>query len=103
MFGTIEAPAKIDELRELVRTWQPNLIVHDSSDFAAPVAAEEAEILSVNHSFGRMVPLDVVADTASKAGLSADPLGGMFRGIYATSPRRASKPKPYRPERGSSL
>ena len=62
--------------------WQPDLIVHDSSDFAAPVAADEAEILSVNHSFGRMVPLDVVADTASRAGLSADPLGGMFRGIY---------------------
>jgi len=82
MFGTIEAPAKIAELRELVRTWQPDLIVHDSSDFAAPVAADEAEIPSVNHSFGRMVPLDVVADTACKAGLSADPLGGMFRGIY---------------------
>ena len=51
-----------------MRTWQPNLIVHDSSDFAAPVAADEAEILSINHSFRRLVPLDVVADTASKAG-----------------------------------
>ena len=82
MFGTIEAPAKIDELRELVRTWRPDLIVHDSADLAAPVAAEEAGVLSVNHSFGRLVPVDVVAAAASAAGLSADPLGGMFRGIY---------------------
>ena len=82
MFGTIEAPAKIDELRELVRAWQPDLIVHDSADLAAPVAAEEAGIPSVNHSFGRLVPVDVVAAAASAAGLSADPLGGMFRGIY---------------------
>jgi UDP:flavonoid glycosyltransferase YjiC (YdhE family) len=82
MFGTIEAPAKIEELREIVRTWQPGLIVHDSADLAAPVAAEEAGIPSVNHSFGRLVPLDIVAAAASAAGLSSDPLGGMFRGIY---------------------
>ena len=82
MFGTIEAPAKIDDLREIVRAWQPDLIIHDSADLAAPVAAEEAGVLSVNHSFGRLVPVDIVAAAASAAGLSADPLGGMFRGIY---------------------
>jgi UDP:flavonoid glycosyltransferase YjiC (YdhE family) len=82
MFGTIEAPAKIEELRELVRTWDPDLIVHDSADLAAPVAAEEAGIPSANHSFGRLVPVDIVAAAAARAGLSADPLGGMFRGIY---------------------
>ena len=82
MFGTIEAPAKIEELRELVRAWQPELIVHDSADLAAPVAAEEAGVPSVNHSFGRLVPVDVVAAAASAAGLSTDPLGGMFRGVY---------------------
>ena len=82
MFGTIEAPAKIGELSELVRAWQPDLIVHDSADLAAPVAAEEAGIPSANHSFGRLVPVNIVAAAASAAGLSADPLGGMFRGIY---------------------
>jgi UDP:flavonoid glycosyltransferase YjiC (YdhE family) len=82
MFGTIEAPAKIEELREIVCTWEPDLIVHDSADLAAPVAAEERGIPSVNHSFGRLVPLDIVAAAASEAGLSADPLGRMFRGVY---------------------
>ena len=82
MFGTIEAPAKIEELRDLVRAWRPDLLVHDSADLAAPVAAEEAGVFSVNHSFGRLVPLDIVAAAASAAGLSADPLGGLFRGIY---------------------
>ena len=82
MFGMIEAPAKIEELRERVRTWEPDLIVHDSADLAAPVAAEEAAIPSVNHSFGRLVPVDIVEVAATKAGLSEDPLGGMFRGIY---------------------
>jgi UDP:flavonoid glycosyltransferase YjiC (YdhE family) len=82
MFGTIEAPAKIDELREIVRAGQPDLIIHDSADLAAPVAAEEAGVPSVNHSFGRLVAVDIVAAAASAAGLSADPLGGMFRGIY---------------------
>jgi UDP:flavonoid glycosyltransferase YjiC (YdhE family) len=82
MFGMIEAPAKIEVLREIVRASEPSLIVHDSADLAAPVAAEEARIPSVNHSFGRLVPVDIVAAAASAAGLSADPLGGMFRGIY---------------------
>ena len=40
------------------------------------------DVFSVNHSFGRLVPVDVVAAAATEAGLSADPLGGMFRGIY---------------------
>jgi UDP:flavonoid glycosyltransferase YjiC (YdhE family) len=90
IFGRIEAPAKLPALREVVRAWRPDLVVHDSADLAAPIAAAEADVPIVNHSFGRLVPLDIVARAGAETerlwwdvGLPPEPFGGMFRGIYA--------------------
>ena len=90
MFGRIEAPAKLPALREVVHAWQPDLVVYDSADLAAPIAAAEADVPTVNHSFGRLVPLDIVARAGAETerlweevGLPPEPFGGMFRGIYA--------------------
>jgi UDP:flavonoid glycosyltransferase YjiC (YdhE family) len=87
-FGTLDAPARIDDLRAAVTRWQPDLVVHDSADFAAPLAAAEHDLPTVHHSFGRLVPLPIVAAAAAEterlwrdAGLEPEPLGGMFRGI----------------------
>ena len=89
LFGSIDAPAKIDELRSIVSTWRPDLVVHDSCDLAAPVAAAEHDLPSVHHSFGRMVPPAIVAGAGPvteplwrAAGLMPEPYAGMFRGIY---------------------
>jgi UDP:flavonoid glycosyltransferase YjiC (YdhE family) len=89
LFGSIDAPAKIDELRSIVSTWRPDLVVHDSCDLAAPLAAAERDLPSVHHSFGRMVPPAIVAGAGPvteplwrAAGLAPEPYAGMFRGIY---------------------
>lgn len=87
-FGTLDAPSKIDELRSAVRDWKPDLVVHDSADFAGPLAAAEVGLPTVHHSFGRLVPLPIVAAAAAEveplwrnAGLEPEPFGGMFRGV----------------------
>jgi UDP:flavonoid glycosyltransferase YjiC (YdhE family) len=89
LFGIIDAPTRIDALRELVGTWAPDLVVHDSCDLAAPVAAAERDLPSVHHSFGRMVPPAIVAgaDAVTEplwraAGLTPEPYSGMFRGTF---------------------
>jgi UDP:flavonoid glycosyltransferase YjiC (YdhE family) len=89
MFGTIEAPAKLPALREIVRTWRPDLLIHESADLAAPIAAAEADVPSANHSFGLLVPLDILARAAMETerlwddvGLPPEPFGGAFRGVY---------------------
>lgn len=89
LFGSIDAPAKIDELRSIVGAWTPDLVVHDSCDLAAPLAAAERELPSVHHSFGRMVPPAIIAVAGPvteplwrTAGLAPDAYSGMFRGIY---------------------
>jgi UDP:flavonoid glycosyltransferase YjiC (YdhE family) len=89
LFGSIDAPAKIDELRSFVGNWSPDLVIHDSCDLAAPVVAAERGLPSVHHSFGRMVPPAIVAGARSvteplwhAARLAPDEYSGMFRGTY---------------------
>ena len=89
IFGRIEAPAKLEELRAAVREWPPDIVVHESADLAAPIAAAEAGIPSVHHSFGRALPRDTLARATAETdplwreiGLEPEPYGGMYRGIY---------------------
>jgi UDP:flavonoid glycosyltransferase YjiC (YdhE family) len=89
MFARIHAPAKVDELLEVARSWGAEAIVHDSSDLAAPIAAAALGLPSVNHSFGAMVPLNVLERAATelepirrRLGLEPDPHAGAYRGLF---------------------
>ncbi|HEY8626047.1 MAG TPA: glycosyltransferase, partial [Solirubrobacteraceae bacterium] len=88
-FATIDAPAKVSELRTAALGWEPDLIVHDSSDLAAPVVSAALGIPTAHHSFGRLVPPAILARAAAEsesiwrdAGLTPEPYGGAFRGLY---------------------
>jgi UDP:flavonoid glycosyltransferase YjiC (YdhE family) len=88
-FGLVHAPAKITELLEIGRSWQPEAIVHDSGDLAAPLAATALGLPSVNHSFGAMVPLAAIEEAGREVaplwrslGLAPDRFAGLFRGAY---------------------
>lgn len=88
-FATLDAPAKIPQLRAAALGWEPDLIVHDSSDLAGPVVSAELGIPTVHHSFGRLVPLAVLERAAAEsealwrnAGLTPEPFCGAFRGLY---------------------
>jgi UDP-N-acetylglucosamine transferase subunit ALG13 len=88
-FATLDAPAKVPELRVAALDWKPDLIVHDSSDLAGPVVSAELGIPTVHHSFGRLVPPAILERAGAEsealwreAGLTPEPFAGAFRGLY---------------------
>jgi UDP:flavonoid glycosyltransferase YjiC (YdhE family) len=56
MFAGVAAPAKVPDLVRIVDEWDPQLVVHDAIDFAAPIAAAGAGLPWVSHSFGALQP-----------------------------------------------
>ena len=88
-FARLEAPEKLPAVLRVVREWQPDLLVHESCDLAAPLAAAALDVPSAHQSFGRVVPqacwdraAPEVAPLWRDAGLHPDPLCGAFRGVY---------------------
>jgi UDP:flavonoid glycosyltransferase YjiC (YdhE family) len=51
-FAKLEAPAKVDALQDVVAGWRPDLVLHESADLAAPVAAAAAGLPTVTASAG---------------------------------------------------
>ena len=89
VFSDVELGPRIRDLRRLVDEWRPELIVHESAEFAGPLAAALVDVPSVNHSFGPLVQADVMAAAATSAaphwigcGLPEPDRAGMYRGIY---------------------
>jgi UDP:flavonoid glycosyltransferase YjiC (YdhE family) len=88
LFGEIVAPAMLEDLVPLVRTWRPDVIVHDTFDFAAPVAAAMSDVPSVSHTLGIRFEgelLDLIAAAVAPLwrlhGLAADPTAGLYRDL----------------------
>jgi UDP:flavonoid glycosyltransferase YjiC (YdhE family) len=88
-FATLDAPAKLDALLAEAKAWQPDLIVHETADLAAPPVAAALDVPSVQHSFGRLLPhacleraAPLTAPLWERLGLEPDPLSGEYRGPY---------------------
>src|SRR4051794_31964425 len=104
-FGTIEAPHRIGPLRTLIGSRAPDVVISEPADLAAPIAALEAEVPFVYHSFGRSIPeaalrmaADVLAPLRRVAGLEPDPLAGAYRGSFVDiCPPALRTPLPDRP------
>ena len=89
MFAEVAAPAKVGDLVGVIEGWHADLVVHDMTDFAGPVAAAACGIPWANHSFGALQPeefwdlaAELVAPTWLAWGVDPGPLGGMFRLLY---------------------
>lgn len=89
MFAAVAAPAKVPELEAVVATWKPDLVVHDVTDFAGPVAAAGAGIPWVAHALGPMFPIGLFEAAAplveslwQERGLEPPPLAGVFETAY---------------------
>jgi UDP:flavonoid glycosyltransferase YjiC (YdhE family) len=86
LFGETFAPAMLGDLEPLVRTWRPDVIVHDSWEFAGPIAAVSAGIPSISHTLG-LRPGGRILDSVAAAvaplwrqrGLDPDPTAGLYR------------------------
>ncbi|MFN0154712.1 MAG: glycosyltransferase, partial [Gaiella sp.] len=88
LFGEIQAPARLAGLRQAVAEWRAELVIHESADIAAPLAAAEARIPSVNHGFGQPLPqacleraTEVMAPLWRGLGLAPEPFCGVRRGV----------------------
>ncbi|MDQ4090573.1 MAG: hypothetical protein M3163_09765, partial [Actinomycetota bacterium] len=56
MLAGVAAPARAADLVPLVRGWKPDLVIHDETEFAGPVAAAAAGIPWADQSVGIMRP-----------------------------------------------
>jgi UDP:flavonoid glycosyltransferase YjiC (YdhE family) len=88
-FAEIEAPGKHEELFAAARAWRADAIVHESADLAGPLVGARLGVPTIHHSFGRMIPAqalrtaaEIVGPLWSRAGLTPDPLAGVYRGAY---------------------
>ena len=88
-FARLDAPAKLDALLAEATAWQPDLIVHETADLAAPPVAASLGVPSAQHSFGRLLPeacLELAAPVTAllweRLGLEPEPWSGLYRGPY---------------------
>jgi UDP:flavonoid glycosyltransferase YjiC (YdhE family) len=89
MFAGVAAPAKVGDLVRTMDSWPTDLVIHDATDFAGPVAAAHAGVPAVAHSLGPMFPLalyalgaEIVSATWEAWGVTPGPFGGMFGAAY---------------------
>src|SRR5712691_10307129 len=52
LFGEVFTPAMLCDLEPLVRSWRPDVILHEIWEFAGPIAAASAGIPSICHTLG---------------------------------------------------
>jgi len=89
MLGGVAAPARAADLVPLVETWGPDLLVHDETEFAGPLAAAVAGIPWADQSVGILRPTamarragQTLAPLHQQYGVDVGEFGGMFRYLY---------------------
>lgn len=88
LFGEVFTPAMLCDLEPLVRSWQPDVILHEIWEFAGPIAAASAGIPSITQTLGFRFDdriLDSVAVAVAplweQRGLEPDPTAGLYRSL----------------------
>jgi UDP:flavonoid glycosyltransferase YjiC (YdhE family) len=88
-FAEIEAPLRVADLHRIVEETQPDVVIYESADLAAPVAATARGVATVNHAFGLPIPAaalrraaETIAPLWRDAGLEPHELCGAYRGSF---------------------
>ena len=50
-FSTIAVPPMLEDLRRLTRDWQPDVVIHEEGEYAAPLLAAILQVPCVTHSW----------------------------------------------------
>jgi UDP:flavonoid glycosyltransferase YjiC (YdhE family) len=89
IFGEHSAPVMLPDLQKVIDEYKPDLLIHDTSELAGPIAATAAGIPYVNHSFGHIMPDEIIALAAEwlaplwkGIGHEPPPLAGLYRHLY---------------------
>jgi UDP:flavonoid glycosyltransferase YjiC (YdhE family) len=88
LFGEIITPAMLGDLEALVQDWRPDVVLHETWEFAGPLAAASAGIPSICQTLGLRIDdriLDSVAAAVAplweQRGLKPDPTAGLYRSL----------------------
>ena len=89
MLAGVAAPSRAAELVSVVRRWEPDVLVHDETELAGPIAAAVAGIPYADQSVGILRPLgmfrlaaEVLRPLWGQWDVDLGPLAGMFRYLY---------------------
>ena len=89
MLAGVAAPARAADLVPLVEQWRPDVLVHDETELAGPVAAASAGVPWADQSVGILRPLamaalagDTLRPLAERYGVDVGPTAGLFRYLY---------------------
>lgn len=89
LFGAACAPKMLTDLLPLARAWQPDLLVHEQGELAAPLVAALLGIPNVTHAFGGATPAETVRDAGKQTaplwaehGQALPAYAGCYRYLY---------------------
>lgn len=87
--GGAQPRAMVGDLLAIVRQWRPDLIVHDASEYAGPIAAATAGVPWADHSHGPVLDEELARAAGREVeplwrehGLAPLPHGGMYTHCY---------------------
>lgn len=88
LFAEVGAADMVDDLLEIGREFNPDIVVFDSMCFAGPLVAQELDALPVQHMFGPAIDaasLEMCSDALSPLwrsfGHHVPPYGGLYSGV----------------------
>jgi len=101
IFANLELVPRADDLDSIVDRWQPDLIVHEVAELAAPLVATAHGIPYVDLSYGSLIGSSLLRAAGEAAaphwrarGLQPHPMAGLFRYLYIdTSPPSLQSPE----------
>jgi hypothetical protein len=89
MFAGVRVPRMVDDLKPLMASWRPDLVIHDTAELAGAIVAESAGIAHVEHSFGilrpamiRAVAIEILAPIAARLGVLDPGVSGSNGELY---------------------
>jgi UDP:flavonoid glycosyltransferase YjiC (YdhE family) len=88
LFGEVLTPAMLGDLELLVRSWKPDIVLHETWEFASPIAAASAGIPSICQTLGLRMDDRILGSCAAavaplwvQRGLKPDPTAGLYRSL----------------------
>ena len=99
MLAGVAAPPRAADLVPIVAEWQPDVLVHDETDFGGPIAAAVAGIPFADHSVGVLRPFsmarlarEVLTPLWERWDVDLGPFGGLYRHLYIDVCPRSLQP-----------
>jgi UDP:flavonoid glycosyltransferase YjiC (YdhE family) len=89
IFANLELVPRADDLDSIIDRWQPDVIVHEVAELAAPLVATAHGIPYVDLSYGSLIGSSLLRAAGEAAaphwrarGLEPHPVAGLFRYLY---------------------